>query len=153
MFSWLVNHILGNLPAWTWPAAAGGAAVIYFFAGIIAHIPNLKAYSMFIKPVAFIALLISVFMYGGQGVIAVYQDQLKDAQHKVDVAEQAGRDANEKLALALADKTHLVKGRAYGVKKIIEVQKVEIDRDCAQIDSKALQLYNQGVRNKPEDLK
>ena len=63
MFGWLVTTILGNLPEWIWPAIAGGGFTIYFFSGILAHLPQFKPYAMFIKPVAGIVMIGGIFIW------------------------------------------------------------------------------------------
>ena len=55
--------------------------------------------------------------------------------------------------LTLKNQDHLIHGRAYGVTKNIEANKSQINADCRVIDPKAKQLYNQGVKNTPGDVK
>ena len=147
MFSWLINESLGHLPLWLWPALAGGGLTIFFLAGILTHIPSTKPYAMFIKPVSFITFVFGVFMYGGAGVTAIYQAQILEMENKIKVAEQASQDANSKLAQAMANQEHLVRGRAYGVDKDIKANKAAIDAECKRLDDMAWRLYNRGVAN------
>jgi hypothetical protein len=147
MFSFIVNHFLGNLPTWIWPFMAGGGFAVFFMAGIAGHVPPLKTYAMIAKPVAFIVFVIGVFCYGGAGVIAIQQQQLLEAQHKTELAEQASADASKQLAQALAANEHLVKGRGYGVTQIITKDKAKIDADCKRINDDAWEDYNRAVKN------
>ena len=99
MFEFFVHYALGNIPDWLWPALAGGAFVVWFFAGVISHLPQFALYAKLIKPVAFIAMLMGVFMYGGAGVIAVYKADLVEAQHQAELAaEKAKAEAKAKAA-------------------------------------------------------
>jgi hypothetical protein len=147
MFELIVHYALGNIPDWVWPAGAGAAFVIWFFAGVITHLPQIAIYGKFVKPVAFISLLVCVFMYGGQGVVAVYKADLADAQHKADIADEKAKAANQSLKQALDANAHLIKGRAYGVAQIIEKDRTKIDADCARINHDAWEDYNRAIKN------
>jgi hypothetical protein len=147
MFELIVNHFLGHIPTWVFPFMAGGGLAVYFMAGIAGHVPALKTYAMIAKPVAFIVFVVGVFLYGGAGVIAIQQQELVEAQHKVELAEQASKAATDKLSQALAANEHLVKGRGYGVKQIIEKDRAKIDADCRRINDDAWEDYNRAVKN------
>ena len=147
MFEFFVHYALGNIPDWLWPALAGGAFVVWFFAGVISHLPQFALYAKLIKPVAFIAMLMGVFMYGGAGVIAVYKADLVEAQHQAELADEKAKAANQQLTQALDANTHLVKGRAYGVDVIIQKDREKINADCAKINSDAWEDYNRAVKN------
>jgi len=147
MFEFFVHYALGNIPDWLWPALAGGAFVVWFFAGVISHLPQFALYAKLIKPVAFIAMLMGVFMYGGAGVIAVYKTDLVEAQHQAELADEKAKAANQQLTQALNANAHLVKGRAYGVGVIIQKDKEKINADCNKINSNAWEDYNRAVKN------
>jgi energy-coupling factor transporter transmembrane protein EcfT len=147
MFELIVHYALGNIPDWVWPAAAGGAFVVWFFAGVISHIPQFSLYAKFIKPVAFIAMLVGVFMYGGQGVVAVYKADVIEAQHKADIADEKAKAANAALSQAVANNKHLIEGRAYGVRQIIIKDADKINADCNKINSDAWEDYNRAIKN------
>ena len=149
MFDLVVHYVLGNIPTWLWPAAAGGSFAIYFFAGVISHLPQISLYAKFIKPVAGIAFIFSVFMYGGAGVVAVYQADLKEAQHKAELAEEKSKDANDKLDDALKANANLIKGHAYGNTKVIYRDRNIINADCKKINPTALDDYNRAIKNSP----
>jgi len=147
MYSLIVHYALGNIPDWLWPALAGGAAVVYFFAGVITHLPQFAIYGKLVKPVAFIAMMIGIFFYGGAGVVAVYKADLIEAQHKADIADQQAKAANDALAVSIANNKHLIEGRAYGVRVIIQKDKDKINADCAKINHDAWEDYNRAVKN------
>ena len=147
MFELIVNHFLGNIPTWVFPFMAGGGLAVYFLAGVATHIQPVRIYGLIAKPVSFILFVLGVFFYGGAGVIAVQQQALQEAQAKLAVAEQASKDANDRLTQALADKEHLIKGRAYGVSQIIKQNQAAINADCKRINDVAWQTYNRAVKN------
>ena len=147
MFNLVVHYALGNIPDWLWPALAGGCFVIWFFAGVISHLPQFALYGKLIKPVAFIAMIVGVFMYGGAGVVAVYKADVVEAQHQADLAAERAKAANQALSQALDANAHLVKGRAYGVGVIIQKDQAKINADCNKINSDAWEDYNRAVRN------
>jgi len=146
MYAFAVHYLLGNIPAWVWPAAAGGAAAIYFLSGILTHIPECKPYAIFLKPVSGIVMLFSIFMYGGSGVVAIYQQDLKDAQQQMQLLEQKSDAANAQLTQALKANENLIKGHAYGVKQQAEQNRVVINKECT-INDIAFDTYNRAVKN------
>lgn len=147
MFDLIVHYALGNIPEWLWPALAGGAFVIWFFAGVISHLPQFALYAKLIKPVAFIVMMTGIFFYGGAGVVAIYKADVLEAQHKADIADQQAKDANAALAVSIANNAHLINGRAYGVKQIIIKDKDKINADCSKINRDAWEDYNRAVKN------
>ena len=147
MFELLVNHFMGQIPVWVFPFMAGAGFALFIIAGIASHIQPVRIYALILRPVSFLVFVAGVFLYGGAGVIAVQEQALKEAQAKVDLAESQAKDANAQLAQALADKDHLIKGRSYGIKTVIQVKKEIIDRDCNKINSTAMDLYNRAVKN------
>jgi hypothetical protein len=152
MFDLVVHYALGNIPEWLWPALAGGCFAVWFFAGVIGHIPQFSLYAKFIKPVAFIAMMTGVFMYGGAGVVAVYKADVLEAQHKADIADEKAKAANAALAVSIANNAHLINGRAYGVKIIIQKDKDKINADCSKINNDAWEDYNRAVKNSGSKL-
>ena len=102
MFTLIVNHVLGHLPEWIWPAAAGAGLALYFLFGIISHFPEMKIYGTIGRPVSFLIFVIGVFFYGGAGVLQIQQELIKEAENKIAVAEQASKDVNDKLQIGRA---------------------------------------------------
>jgi hypothetical protein len=146
MFSLIVNHFLPVVPVWVWPFAAGASITIFFLAGILSHFPEIKPYALFLKPVALICFSVSLFFYGGSGVVAIYQLQLKEAQQRADDAAKLVDAANLQLKTVLDSQNHLVQGRAYGIKKDIEANRVVINRECTLTDAARL-FYNRASQN------
>ena len=146
MFSWLLQTVLGNLPTWMWPACAGGATAVYFLAHILSSFPNFKPYALFIKPVAFIIILVGVFMYGGAGVTDILQAQIKEQEAKIAVAQQASSDANTAVQTKIVTHTKVIHDtQVVYQEKIKEVEK-KIDADC-KIDPEAINILNGAAKN------
>jgi hypothetical protein len=146
MFAWVVHYALGNIPVWVWPALGGGAAAVYFLSGILSHLPQFKIYAFLIKPVAWIAMMIGVFMYGGSGVVAIYQADLKEAEHVAQIAAEQSKSANLQLQSVLKTNANLIKGHAYGNRQAIESHRAVINQDCKVSDT-AIEDYNRAVKN------
>jgi hypothetical protein len=145
MFSWLIKMLIGDLPIWLWPACAGASAVVFFLAGVISHIPQVSLYGKFVKPVAGITLLLSVFMYGGAGVNAMYQAEIKVMEGKIAVAEQAAKDANDNIKTVYVDRVKVIHDKQVVVHtKIKEVEK-KINSDC-KVDKEAIDILNQAAK-------
>lgn len=147
MFGLIVNHFMGHIPTWVWPFVAGAGFGAYFLLGIAAKIPAFTVYARIGRPIAFITFVLGIFLYGGAGVLAIQQEALKDANHKVELANQASVAATDKLQQALANNEHLVRGRSYGVSQIIAKDKAKIDADCRRINDDAWEDYNRAVKN------
>jgi len=147
MLDIIIKYAVGNLPVWLWPACAGGSAVVYFLFHVLSALPQIKPWSFLIKPVSAIVFIVSVFMYGGSGVDAIYKEAFKEQQQQLALAQQAADSATAQLQQALANNQHLVQGRAYGVKQIIIKDKAKIDADCARLNNDAWEDYNRAVKN------
>lgn len=146
MFDWIITAVLGNMPIWIWPAVAGAGFTIYLLAGILIHIPEIKPYAMFVKPVGAIACVIGIFMYGGAGVTAIYQAQIKDMQNKVAMAEQKSNDANALLSEKVTNNTKIIHDKQVVYKdRIKEVEKI-IDNDC-KVDLQMTKILNSAATN------
>ena len=91
-----MDAVLSSIPAWMWLAGAGAGLVAFFFASIFSHFPPLKPYMMFIKPLGGLAALLCVFMYGGSGVQAMWEEKVRLAQEEADrkaaMAQQLNKD-------------------------------------------------------------
>ena len=152
MFAWILQLILGNVPSWAWPALAGAGFAIYLLSGILSHIPQFKPYAMFIKPVAGVTIVFGIFMYGGSGITAIYQDQIKEMEAKVAIAEQKSNDANNLLAANTTNKNKVIHDVQIVYKdRIKQVTKI-IDADC-KVDPQANKILNDAATNPVKDKK
>jgi hypothetical protein len=146
MFSWLITQILGNLPTWLWPALAGAAGAVYFLAHLISNFPNLKAYAFFIKPVSFAVIIFSVFMYGGAGVTAILQAQLKEQEGKIAVLQQASKDTNKAVKTKIIHDTKVIHDTRVVIQKEIQHDASKMDADC-KLDPLAIKDLNDAAKN------
>ena len=147
MFGLIVNHLLGNLPAWLWPFVAGIGFGIYFVLGVLGHFPQFKIYATIGRPIAIVVMVLGVFFYGGAGVLAIQAQALQEAEQRVAVAEQASADATQALAEALVSQASATKDRSSGVKKTIQQDKTVINADCNKINDRAWADYYSAVKN------
>ena len=146
MLDIIIKYAVGGFPIWMWPACAGGSAVIYFLFHVLSSLPQIRPYAFLIKPVSAIVFMISIFMYGGSGVVAIYQQDLKDAQQQMQLLEQKSDAANAQLTQALKANENLIKGHTYGVKQQAEQNRVVINKECT-INDIAFDTYNRAVKN------
>lgn len=147
MLDIIIKYAVGGFPIWMWPACAGGSAVVYFLFHVLSSLPQIRPYAFLIKPVSAIVFMISIFMYGGAGVDAIYKAAFKEQQQQLELAQQASTDATKQLTDALAANEHLVKGRNYGVSQIIIKDTTKINADCNRINNDAWEDYNRAVKN------
>lgn len=148
MFSWIIDHIIGNIPVWVWAFVAGGGAGSYFLSGLIGKLPfaQAKALALLSRYIGLAVFTAGVFMCGGAGVTAVMQDAIKEAQARVVKAEADSKDANEKLAANIAaGKTHTKEVQVLIQERVKEVA-TRIDSEC-KVDADAISILNDAAKN------
>jgi len=146
MFSWIIELILGGLPSWIWPAIAGGGFVVYSLSAVLGTFPAFKPYAMFIKPLGAVICVGGIFMFGGAGVTAIYQAQVEEMKHKVELAEQASKGANDLLAEKSKAKAKVVHDVTVVYRDRIKEVEKQIDADC-KLDSEVPKIINDAARN------
>ena len=151
MFTWLIDAVLSTIPAWMWLAGAGAGLIAFFFASIFSHFPPLKPYMLFIKPLGGVAALVCVFMYGGSGVQAMWEEKVRVAQEAADKKAAEAEDLNKKLSNERKKKSEVRVEYRDRVRTEIQVQKEFIDKEC-KIDPKVPELINKSAIN-PEKAK
>ena len=151
MFTWLIDAVLSTIPAWMWLAGTGAGLAAFFFASIFSHFPPLKPYMMFVKPLGGIAALVCVFMYGGSGVQAMWEEKVRIAQEAADKKAAEAADLNKKLSDERKKKQEVRVEYRERVRTEIQVQREFIDKDC-KIDPKVPELLNKSAVN-PEKAK
>lgn len=151
MFSWLIDAVLSTIPAWVWLAGAGAGLVAFFFASIFSHFPPLKPYMMFVKPLGGIAALLCVFMYGGSGVQAMWEEKVRVAQEAADKKAEEAQALTKKLDEERKKKNQVRVEYRDRVRTEIQVQKEFIDKDC-KLDSTVPNILNKAATN-PEKAK
>lgn len=146
MFSWIIDAVLGNLPLWIWPAIAGGSFAVNLLSGILSHLPQFKPWHLFIKPLSWVGILVGVFMYGGAGVTEIYQSQIKDAEHRVELAQEKSNGANNLLDQKTKTNTKVIHDVQIVYKDRIKEVTKTIDADC-KFDSQASKILNEAATN------
>ena len=146
MFSWLVEHIVGIIPFWIWLTVACTAGAGYFFAGIITMIPFLMPYKEPFKVLCIVICLGGTFMCGGDGVTAIWKEQVKEAEAKVAKAEAASADANAKLADERNKKAKVRTEYITTVKERIVKDTQIIDAEC-KVAPEAIKDLNDAAKN------
>ena len=152
MLEWALNLILSSIPAWAWLIGASGALATFLLSGVLSHFPGIKPYAMIIKPVAGIVTLACVFMYGGAGVQAMWEEKIRIAQEKADQAKKESEDFNKKLETERKRKNQVVTQYIDVVKEKIVVQKEVIDAKC-EVPHEAITILNEAVKNPLEGKK
>jgi len=152
MFGFLFELLVGNLPTWLWPVLAGAGFATWLVSGILSHLPECRPYAAFIKPVAGLAVVLGIFMYGGAGVAAIYQERIKEMAAKIAVAEQASKDANVQVQTKIVTKTRLVHDVQVQVQEHIREVEKRIDADC-RLDPAVAKILNQAAVDPVKDTK
>ncbi len=106
---------------------------------------------MFVKPLGGLAALVCVFMYGGSGVQAMWEEKVRIAQEEADRKAAQAIQLNKDLEKERKKKSEVrVEYRDRVKTEIKEVEKI-IDAKC-EIDPKVLELLNKSATN-PEKAK
>jgi len=151
MFEFIIQHILNTLPVWFWPAVAGAGVLLYALAGVLTRFPGLKVYGWLIKPVGLVIFVVGVFMFGGAGVTAIWQEQVRQAQARVDAAVVASKAANDKLTQVRRQKNQVIVQRQVVIHERIVKDAAKMDATC-RVDPVAIQDLNDAAIN-PEAKK
>jgi ABC-type transporter Mla subunit MlaD len=108
MFGWIVQQILGNIPTSIWPLVAGVGLGVFFLFHFLSALPQVKPYSIIIRPIALLIVAGGVFMWGGAGVSEIYQAQLKDQEKKDAVAEVKSETSNVQIKTVYVDRVKYI---------------------------------------------
>lgn len=146
MFEFFVNHFLGNLPVWLWPAIAGAGFGAWILSGILSHFPQFKPWMMIAKPVSVLICIFGIFMYGGAGVTAIYQQALEEAQQRVAVAEQASKDATGAVQTKVVTQVKVIHDQQIVYKDRIIKDAAKMDAECT-VDPVAIKDLNDSAVN------
>lgn len=151
MLTWLLDLFLSSIPSWAWLAGAVASLVVFLLSGILSHVPSLGVYAKLLKPVSGIVTLLCVFMYGGAGVQAMWEEKTRLAQEEADRKAAMAQQLNKDLERERLKKAQVrVEYRDRIKTEIKEVEKI-IDAKC-EIDPKVPELLNKAARN-PEKAK
>jgi hypothetical protein len=116
---WFVNLIL--------VAGLAGTFSSYF----IRFIPPLMPYAGIVKTVGIILLVVGVYFKGGYATEMAWRAKVAEQQAMIAKAEAQSKEANQKLATALKDKTQAIRDAQAAVQ-------LKIRQDAAKIDAKCV---------------
>lgn len=146
MFSWMIDFVLSSIPSWLWLVGAGAGLIVFFFTGIMSHFPSIGIYAKLFKPVAGIVTLACVFMYGGAGVQAMWEEKVRIAQEEADKKAAQAEQLNKDLDRERKKKAQVRVEYRDRIKTEIQIQREFIDKDC-KFDSKVPELLNKAAKN------
>jgi len=130
MFGWLVEHALLIIPTWVWLALAVAGAVVYYLSGFILAFPQFKPYGILVKVVGVLALLGGVFMTGGKGVTAIWQQQIKESNERIAIAEAQSKEVNVKIVEKVVKQLEVVHQKGAEVIKYVDREVTKYDNTC-----------------------
>ena len=132
MFTWLIEHTLLLLPTWFWFVVAGAGAVLYFFSGFIQAIPFAQARlaGMSIKYIGLTLLLGGIYLTGGAGVTALWQQEIKEANARIEAAEAKSKETNIVIQKEYIDRIKTIKEVEVQVQEKIIEDSAIIDAEC-----------------------
>jgi len=146
MFSWMIDFVLSSIPSWFWLVGAGASLTAFLLSGVLSHFPGVGIYAKFIKLVAGVLTLACVFMYGGAGVQAMWEEKVRVAQEVADRKAKESEEFSNKLDVERKKKAQVRVEYRTQIKTEIQVQKEVIDKDC-KIDPKVPELLNKAAKN------
>jgi len=146
MFSWMIDFVLSSIPSWFWLVGAGLSLTTFLLSGVLVHFPAIGVYAKFLKPVAGVLTLACVFMYGGAGVQAMWEEKVRIAQEVADRKAKESEEFSNKLDEERKKKQKVRVEYYNTVKTEIQVQKEFIDKDC-KIDPTVPELLNKAAKN------
>jgi hypothetical protein len=125
---------------------AGGGYGAWIVTGILAHFPNVKPWTMVIKPICIAITILGIFMYGAAGVTAIYQAQILQMENDIKVAQQASTDVDTAVTVKIKSQTKVIHDtRIVYQERIQEIAK-KIDADC-KLDPDAVSTINSAAKN------
>lgn len=151
MLTWLLDALLTAIPGWVWLVGGGSALAVYFTSGILSHFPLIESYAKFLKPVAGLLTLLCVFMWGGSGVQAMWEEKVRAAEEAAKIAEAKAAQLNEDLKEERKKKGQVRVEYRDRVKYEIREVAAKIDSKC-QIDPVVIEKLNKAAKN-PEGAK
>jgi hypothetical protein len=130
MFGWILQQIIGDIPGWIWPMIAGSGFAVYMFGGFLNGFPPLKPYIFVIRISSVVVCAGGLFLWGGAGVMAVYQAQIQEMENKVAIAEQQSQTANAKIETKIVTQTKIIHDSQVVIKEKIIKDSAKIDAEC-----------------------
>lgn len=152
MFGWIFEILTSNLPSWLWPVFAAAGAAIYFFAGIIGNFPTFKPYTIFIRPAAALIVVGSIFMYGGAGISAIYEERIAKLKQQIAEAQVESAKVNTVIETKIVHDTETIHDTKTIIHNKIQTVKEQINKDC-KLDPVVIEIVNKAALNPLGDKK
>ena len=130
MFGWLIENAIALMPTEAWIAIAITGAVVYYLSGFILVFPQFKPYGILVKVVGVLALVGGVFMTGGEGVTAIWQQQLKEANERIAIAEGKSKEVNVKIVEKVVKQLEVIHQKGDEVIKYVDREVTKYDNTC-----------------------
>jgi hypothetical protein len=152
MFVWLLDHIISWIPVWVWMYLSGGGLAFYFIANILGHIPGFNTHHFILKLISVAMMFVGIFMWGGHGIMQVYQDAIEEMKKKIAVAEAKSAEANAELAKKHQDNVKIIHDVQLVYKDKIKSITETIDNEC-KINNTIINILNDAATNPAKDTK
>lgn len=116
-------------------------------AGFFAHrIPLVWRYQLPFKVLGIALLVLGVFFRGGYAVETEWRARVAEVEAKVAAAEQAAKDANDKLDKRGTAKVKVIREKAIVVKQYIDREVTKYDATC-KIPNEVVRVHNAAAKN------
>lgn len=150
MFSWIISHIIADIPVWIWTFVAGAGIALYFVGGFMTRFPSpqIKIIALTTKYGGLVTLLFGIFMCGGAGVTAVWQADIEAANERVAAAEAKSNKVNTVIVTKVVKQLELVRAQGDDVIKYIDREVVKYDSSCT-VPAAVVNALNAAALNKP----
>jgi hypothetical protein len=116
----------------------------------IRYFPILMQYSLPIKIIGGVLLILGVYFEGGYSVERIWRDKVAELQVKVKEAEEKSIQANDELEKALEVKNDKTKEVQIVIKERIRVVAEKVDMQC-KIDKEVISILNKAAKNDGEE--
>jgi hypothetical protein len=130
MIDWLVQHLINEIPVYVWAVVAGAGLGGYLVSGLLGAITAIKPYAKLIHIVSIVVFAFGVFMTGGAGVTAAWQERIKLKQQEVEAAQKKAQAANVKIKYVVVQKLKVIHDKQVVVKHDIQRDAAVIDSEC-----------------------
>jgi len=117
---WQITWILSLLPDWFWHAALIGSVVAILASWLLKAIPFVRTYSLPIRVIGVLVLLLSVWVEGAMSNEEKWQNEIKDLKAKLEVAENRSKEENIKIEEKIVTQTKVIKQKGDDIIKYID---------------------------------
>jgi hypothetical protein len=145
MENFFIDYIVSQIPVWFWPFVAVLGVIANLIFRVLEKLPYIAHISLIGKPVSAVVVLLAVFMTGGAGVNAVYQDHIKKIQAEVDVANQQEVKTEVRIQKVIVQKIKVVQQTQVKVVHDVQRDAVVIDKEC-KVAKEAIIDLNEAAR-------